>query len=285
MTRFSGALVGTILGLSLPAFVLAQEPTPQTPPPPVVRGIHFTGTHDLADDELQRAARVRVGEPLPVPADRVDNLADRVLQHYKTEGYAFARVHATFDAQTSALSFDVDEGVIDGVEFTGVSDRLKRSFAEEFALRAGDTFNRSRARQALDVLLRPTRGAVRPSHAGDTPGVSFNESDDLARRHDAFNVVDRGGARILVVSLYEPAGRFRMLPDLGDREDWFSSVDGFVPSLGFGAAVFDHEQFNHSYVAGHLCTNSRPSARGTPSGSSARSFAIENCTSAANFTI
>jgi hypothetical protein len=43
-----------------------------------------------------------------------------------------------------------------------------------------------------------------------------------------------------------------MLPDLGDREDWFSSVDGFVPSMGFGIAVFDHAEFNHSYIAGHI---------------------------------
>src|SRR6185369_3166167 len=56
----------------------------------------------------------------------------------------------------------------------------------------------------------------------------------------------------LFVGLYEPAGRFKLVPDLGDREDWFSSVDGFVPSLGFGAAVFDHKAFNHAYVAGHL---------------------------------
>ncbi len=252
MTRLSGALVGTILGLSLPAFVLAQEPAPQTPPPPAVRAIHFAGTHDLADEALQRVARIRIGEPLPVAVDRIDDLADRVQRHYKDEGYAFARVHAAFDTSSAVLSFDVDEGVIDGVEFTGVSDRLKRSFAEDFALRAGDTFNRPRARQALDVLLRPTRGAVRPSHAGATPGVSFTDSDELRHRHDTFDLIDRGGQRILVVSLYEPAGRFRMLPDLGDREDWFSSVDGFVPSLGFGAAVFDHEEFNHSYVAGHL---------------------------------
>ena len=40
------------------------------------------------------------------------------------------------------------------------------------------------------------------------------------------------------VDLREPAGRFKLVPDLGDREDWFTPVDGFVPSLGFGAAVF-----------------------------------------------
>jgi hypothetical protein len=39
---------------------------------------------------------------------------------------------------------------------------------------------------------------------------------------------------------------------MGDREDWFTPVDGFVPSLGFGAAVFDHDEFNHTYLAGHI---------------------------------
>jgi hypothetical protein len=101
--------------------------------------------------------------------------------------------------------------------------------------------------------LQPTRGAVRPGHTTVTSGDTFHDSEEIqARRGGPFDLVDRGSQRILVVTLYEPAGRFRMLPDLGDREDWFSSVDGFVPSMGFGAAVFDHEEFNHSYVAGHL---------------------------------
>ena len=42
------------------------------------------------------------------------------------------------------------------------------------------------------------------------------------------------GQRVLLVGLREPAGRFKIVPDLGDREDWFTPVDGFVPSLGIG---------------------------------------------------
>ena len=57
---------------------------------------------------------------------------------------------------------------------------------------------------------------------------------------------------MLLVGLREPPGRFKIVPDLGEREDWFSSVDGFVPSLGMGIAVFDHDRFNHTFVAGHL---------------------------------
>ena len=50
----------------------------------------------------------------------------------------------------------------------------------------------------------------------------------------------------------QPDGRFKIVPDLGEREDWFTPVDGFVPSLGMGAVVFDHEQFNHTFIGGHL---------------------------------
>jgi hypothetical protein len=64
--------------------------------------------------------------------------------------------------------------------------------------------------------------------------------------------VEVDGKRILRIGLREPAGRFKLRPTLGGREDWFTSVDGFVPSLDFGAAVFEHQRFNHAFIAGHL---------------------------------
>jgi hypothetical protein len=57
---------------------------------------------------------------------------------------------------------------------------------------------------------------------------------------------------VLIVALRQRDGRFRMAPDFGDREDWFTPVDGLVPSLGFGAVAFDHERFNHTFIAGHV---------------------------------
>src|SRR5262249_45370674 len=102
---------------------------------------------------------------------------------------------------------------------------------------------------------RPTRGAVRPGRILER-GATFFDSRQIeqpaSERRGTFDLVDRNGERILFVGLSEPAGRFKLVPDLGDREDWFTSVDGFVPSLGFPAAVFDHREFNHSYVAGHV---------------------------------
>ena len=254
MFRFSGALVGTLICVSLPAS--AQDPVREPEVGPIVRNVRVAGAHELAPDAIRDAARIRVGEPLPIPVDRVDDLAARIVRYYRDEGYTFATATAAFDAAAGELAFTIDEGIIGEVEFTGVDDRLKRMFEDEFALRAGDVFNRTRARQALEVLLRPTRGAVRPGRIFER-GRTFDDRDRAdaeASPHDrsSFDLVERNGRRVLLVGLYEPAGRFRLVPDLGDREDWFTSVDGFVPSVGFGAAVFDHERFNHAYVAGHL---------------------------------
>jgi hypothetical protein len=227
---------------------------PQTPAPapqqpaPIVRSIHITGNKEFSADKVTRASGATVGEPLMGTAEQV---ADRVAGRYREGGYTFARVTAAFDDASGDLSVRVEEGVIDRVEFEGVGERLARMFRDEFALRTGDVFNSTRARQALDVLLRQTRGAIRPGRTGAT-GVSFTDSRDLRQRRRTFDLIERDGQRVLVVGLREPAGRFKAVADLGDREDWFTPVDGFVPSLGFGAAVFDHEAFNHTYIAGHL---------------------------------
>lgn len=225
MARSLSALVAAWLVAS--AIPLSAQSTSSDD---IVRSLRILGAKELTENDVARAARVTVGEALPVSLERI---RERVERRYHDEGYTFARVTPAFDAETGALTLQIDEGVIDAVEFDGLDDRLKRSFADDFALRAGDVFNRAKALHALEVLLRQTRGAVRQS-----------------RR--TFNVIDRDGQRVLVVGLREPAGRFRLVPDLGEREDWFTPVDGFVPSLGFGAAVFDHETFNHAFVAGHI---------------------------------
>src|SRR6266508_302959 len=221
MSRSLFALLpSTIFCLFIPAAAHAQE----------LREIHVSGAKELSADTIREATHADVGAPL---ADSLERIAERVQARYREDGYTFAKARAAFNADTGILSLDVDEGVIEEVEFDGVDDHLKRRFTDEFAMRAGDVFNRRRARQALDVLLQQTRGAVR-------------------RSQRTFDLVDRDGRHVLLVGLREPAGRVNLSPDMGEREDWFTSVDGLVPSLGFGAAVFDHEHFNHTYVAGHV---------------------------------
>jgi surface antigen-like variable number repeat protein len=243
MLRWPIGIAGVCLAVLAPAASSAQDPQPE--PPPTVRSIAISGTKEIAEPTIRAELRLREGEPLPAPADEIGR---RLEDLYRREDFSFARVTTTFDTATGALTIAVDEGVIGGVEFEGVDEQLARSFAEDFALRAGDVFNRKRARQALDALLQQTRGAVRP---GRLYPKTITSTDDLSRRRSTFDLVDRGGRRLLLVGLREPLGRFHLTPDFGEREDWFSPVDGFVPSLGMGIAVFDHTSFNHTFIAGH----------------------------------
>jgi hypothetical protein len=187
-----------------------------------------------------------VGEP---PVDTPERIRESVQRQLPRRRLQSLPASSVVRGVNRRLSLDIDEGTIDEIVFQGIDEKLARTFADEFALRAGDVFNSRRARQALDVLLRQTRGAV---SAGRVHPQTFTDSGDLSKRHGTFDLIDRNGDRVLLVGLREPAGRFRMVPDLGEREDWFSSVDGFVPSLGMGIAVFDHDRFNHAFVAGHL---------------------------------
>ena len=240
MPGFRSIAIAVCLGAlasSAPAQDLSQPPAS----PHNIGRVVIVGARELSEETVRQALPVELGTPT---VDSLEHIADAVERRYRDDGYTFAHVTSLFDEATGTLSLTIDEGVIDGVEFHGVDDfNVVRTLLDEFALRAGDVFNRNRAMQALEVLLRQTRGAIRPDGTG---------SRDLHGRRGTFDIVDRNSQRVLVVALDEPPGRFRLVPDLGDREDWFTPVDGFVPSLGFGATVFDHHAFNHAYVLGHL---------------------------------
>src|SRR5712691_7465597 len=245
MFRSAVVLIGAWLITIPPAALLAQDASPAPQAAPLVRSIRLTGSREVSERTIQDVLGVRVGQPLPDTAEHLSQMIERL---YRDEGYSFARVRTDFDAASGVLAITIDEGAIDGVEFQGIDEQLVHRFADEFAVRAGDIFNRRRARQALDVLLLQTRGAI---STGRVRSPTVTDSGDRPRR-GAFDLVDRHGQRILVVALREPPGRFKIVPDLGEREDWFSAVDGFTPSLGMGIAVFDHDRFNHTFVAGHL---------------------------------
>jgi Surface antigen variable number repeat len=258
----SRSLAGALCALA--CFALAPAVHAQDEP---VRTILITGAKELSQDTIRHAIPAEVGAPL---TETPEGIAEAVQKRYRDEGFSFARADVTFEASTGTLSLKIDEGVIDQVEFQGVDNpSLAKRFTDEFALRAGDVFNRKNAMQALEILLRQTRGAVRPGH------LYYRDSRDLPNRRGTFDLIDRDGQRVLLVGLREPPGRFRLTPDLGDREDWFTSVDGFVPSLGFNAAVFDHTSFNHAYVQGHL---SFKTASNVPSSRPGSSTWAASCT-------
>src|SRR5918993_3514821 len=176
-------LLGVALWLLAPpgtvgASVATQDQIQQPPGAPI-KTVNISGLQELDEASVLDAAGVRVGDPLAQP---VDDIAAAVERKYRDEGFAFAEVTATFDDASGALALNIDEGQIDEVEFTGVDPDRARSLTDDFAMRAGDVFNRSRAADALQALLRPSRGALEP-----------------ARR--AFDLVRRNGQRVLVVDV------------------------------------------------------------------------------------
>src|SRR5688572_28823997 len=226
----------------------AQDPA-AAPQPPTVHEIQITGVKELSVQAVRDELPAAVNEPFTATTETV---VDAIVRLYKDEGFIFARATADFDTASGVLKIAIDEGVIDGVEFEGVDDNLAKTFAEEFALRAGDVFNSRKARQALNALLRPTRGAIMAGRVAEASSI-FTDTRQLGNAgRRTFDLVERDGKRILRIGLREPAGRFKLRPTLGGREDWFTAVDGFVPSLDFGAAVFEHTRFNHTFIAGHL---------------------------------
>jgi len=155
MLRTRIVVAGVCLTVLAPIAAFAQD----QPPPAIVRSIVVTGAREIAEPTVRAELRVRAGDPLATPPDEISRAIEAL---YRREDFTFARVTTTFNEADGALTVAIDEGKIDGVEFEGVDEHLARSFADDFALRGGDIFNRKRARQALDVLLQQTRGAVTP---------------------------------------------------------------------------------------------------------------------------
>jgi hemolysin activation/secretion protein len=184
--------LGILIGASLWAFppvAYAQDPPAPPPQPPATVREITGGTKELSEKEVRRAVSVEIGQPLP---DTPEHLAEGVVRRYQDDGYSFAHATGTFDAATGTLKITVDEGVIDRVEFQGVGPKVARTFADEFALRAGDVFNRKRAMQALDVLLRQTRGAIRRR-------ASTSGQPRPPQPRGEFDLIDRTAQRVLLV--------------------------------------------------------------------------------------
>src|SRR5215203_2316545 len=139
---------------------LVQATQPPTQPPALLKTVSIDGAQELGRDSILEAGRLRIDEPLP---ELPDDIAARIERQYRHEGFTFAEVTAAFDEASGTLTLTIDEGRIDDVEFTGVTGERARSLAADFAMRAGDIFNRSRAGDALQALLRPTRGAISPA--------------------------------------------------------------------------------------------------------------------------
>jgi Omp85 superfamily domain/Surface antigen variable number repeat len=204
-----------VFAVPLRSSALAQTPAQPAPPASVLRTVSFDGVTVFTPAEIRRWLDLEDGTPLP---RSVKGLGEALQRRYHREGYSRARVDATFDESAGALRLSVDEGRIDDIAFEGVEGKYLDPLQGNFDVRPGDIFNSRVISRALNRLLEPTNGGI---------------------IHKGFDLIDRGGKRVLVIELdrREVKGSVSFGP--GQREDWYSPVDGFSPAFGFNLTLFD----------------------------------------------
>jgi outer membrane protein assembly factor BamA len=194
--------------------------------------VTFDGVSVFTPAEIRSRLHLDDGEPLPEP---VEKLTETLEEKYHHAGYTKARVQVVFDEPTGTLRVSVDEGRIDEVALEGIDGTLLDTLQGNFDVRPGDIFNRRVISAALSRLLEPTHGGI-------------------VRK--GFDLVDRGGKRVLVVELDRREASGGVSFGAGQREDWYNPVDGFAPAIGFNLTLFDSlfgaTNFKETYVRAYV---------------------------------
>ena len=228
------------LAASTAAGRAALQATQTTQPAPILAELRLEGATVYKRDDVLWLLRLREGAPLPGDAEAV---AKALQERYERDGYSEARVTAELAA--GRLTLTVDEGRIDEIEIRGVREDDAARLRRELGIEPGDIYNRRVTGRAIDALLAESRGALSigtPRRAQPQRGVSDLSSVTLERR---------GGRNVLVVPLRW--NRTNTDGSLGSgREDLYSPADGFSPALGFSATLFDHRNFNHTFLDGYV---------------------------------
>jgi outer membrane protein assembly factor BamA len=175
-----------------------------------------------------------------------DEIAASLQNHYERDGYTEARVQGRLD--DGHLTLHVDEGRIDEVELLGLGEHQADEFRDRFAIKAGDIYNKRAVGQAVTRLLARTGGAIEVGQPRDQqpgPGRGAAAPSDVILEH-------RSGRAVLVVPLRWRRGHTNFRLGTAEREDLYSPVDAFAPSVGFSATIFDHGKFNHTVVDGYV---------------------------------
>ena len=218
----------------------AAAQDPPTQPGPVLAELRLEGASVYKKDDVLWLLHLREGQALPSDAPGV---AKALQDRYERDGYSEARVTAAMDG--GRLTLSVDEGRIDEVEILGVEESDAARFRRRLGIEPGDIYNKRVIGRASSRLVAESRGAlsIGQPHGGQ-PRRGESKTDEI--------VLERRGSRnILVIPLRW--NRTRNASTLGSgREDLYSPADGFGPAAGFSTTLFDHRNFNHTYLDGYV---------------------------------
>ena len=228
--------------LSLAVAITAGGAAAQTPPPaqpPVLSELRLEGATIYKRDDVLWLLRLREGAPLP---DQPEAVAKALQDRYERDGYSEARVTSSLEG--GRLTLAVDEGRIDEVEIRGAREEDAARYRQRLGIQPGDIYNRRVVGRATTALTEESQGALSigaPRRDQPNQGSSTASEVTLERR---------GTRNVLVVPLRW--NRSDSDGSLGSgREDLYSPADGFSPAVGFSTTLFDHRNFNHTFIDGY----------------------------------
>jgi outer membrane protein assembly factor BamA len=206
----------------------AQQREGQTGP--VLNELILEGATVFSAEDVLWLLNLRKGDSMPGSPEDVAGL---MQQRYESEGYAAAKVEASYDPASGRLTLRVDEGRIDEIEIQGLRPRLIEQFRARLDVHAGDVYNRRTVVRSVERLLAESQGALQ-----------LNQS--------ALGLKTVAGRHVLVIPIEGRNGRVHFGSSSEAREDFFSPVDGFTPGLRLEITRFDQERFNHTFVGGYV---------------------------------
>lgn len=235
-------LLALLLLASPRAAAVQDAPAAVTQVQPVLAELRLDGATVFTHDDVIFLLRLREGSPLPKPPA---DIAKALQERYDRDGYSEARVTSSFEA--GRLTLTIDEGRIDDIEILGVSGEQAARLLRRLGVKSGDIYNARVVGRATARLTSASEGALEIGQPRrNQPG------GDRAEALPSEVVLERRGPRTtLVVPLRWRTSRTSSALGSG-REDLFSPVDAFAPAVGFTSTIFDHAEFNHTFVSAYV---------------------------------
>lgn len=215
-------LAATLLALLL---VVAAPASEARADPPRISEIRIRGAEAYDRPAVLRIIRLKPGDTLVRDAAAV---AGALETRYHVQGYPAARVSGSFDAATSVLTLDVDEGRLAAVEVEGLGGKAQRHALKVLDLETGKVLRDRDVTKALRRLEQASDGSLRA---------------DLDEPYTVERVA--GGGRV-TVHLRPVRTRIAITPGGPGTAELKNKVDGFAPWAGVEATLHDTVSYNHT---------------------------------------
>ena len=205
--------------------LVVAAPSEARADPPRIAEIRIRGAEAYDRAAVLRIIRLKPGDTLWRDAAAAGQALET---RYHVQGYPAARVTGSFDAATSVLVLDVDEGRLVAVEIEGIGGKAQRHALQVLDLETGKVLKDRDVTRALRRLEKASDGALR---------------SDADQPYTVERVAEGGR---LTVHLRPVGTRVSISPGGPGVAELKNKVEGFAPWVGVEATVHDTATYNHA---------------------------------------